>query len=285
MRDAARLVARSTSRQARKARARVDGACPHPAAAAVIAPKKSLGQNFLRDPNTVRRIAGALEPATGGGVVEIGPGLGALTADLLARFPKMAALEVDQRAIEHLRATLPALDVRHTDVLEADWNALAADLGAPLSVIGNLPYYITSPILFALLDARAVVGEVVVMMQREVAERLVAAPRTKAYGILSVAVQRYADVRLLFRVPPTVFHPRPNVESAVVRLVMRADAPPVSRHDAHVRAVLRMAFNQRRKMLRGALAAYGPVPEPWATQRAEELTPADFDALATALAR
>ena len=256
-----------------------------PASTRVIAPKKSLGQNFLRDPNTVRRIAAALDPAPGGGVVEIGPGMGAMTADLLARFPAMAALEVDQRAVEHLRAALPALDVRHTDVLEADWAALARDLGAPLSVIGNLPYYITSPILFALLDARAVVGEVVVMMQREVAERLVAAPRTKAYGILSVAVQRYADVRLLFRVPPTVFHPRPNVESAVVRLVMRPDAPPVSTHDAHVRAVLRMAFNQRRKMLRGALAAYGTVPEPWATQRAEELTPADFDALATALRR
>lgn len=249
----------------------------------MIAPKKSLGQNFLRDPNTIRRIAGALHPVPGAGVVEIGPGTGAMTAELLARFPRMVALEVDTRAIEHLGATLPGLDVRHTDVLDADWFALAAELGAPLSVIGNLPYYITSPILFALLDARAVVGEMVVMMQREVAERLVARPRTKAYGILSVAIQRYADATLLFRVPPTVFHPRPSVESAVVRLVVRADAPPADAFDAHLRAVLRMAFNQRRKMLRGALAAYGPVPEPWATQRAEELTPDDFTALAAAL--
>jgi len=249
----------------------------------MIAAKKSLGQNFLRDPNTIRRIADAVVAAPGQGVVEIGPGMGAITGELLARYPKLVALEVDERAIAHLKAALPALDVRHSDVLTANWGALATELGGPLVVVGNLPYYITSPILFGLLDARAHVAEATVMMQREVAERLVAVPRTKAYGILSVSFQRYTDVRLLFRVPPTVFHPRPNVESAVVRLRFRADAPPPSPAEDHLRAVVRMAFNQRRKTLRNALSAYGAVPDAWASKRAEELTPDEFEPLAHAL--
>jgi 16S rRNA (adenine1518-N6/adenine1519-N6)-dimethyltransferase len=251
--------------------------------APLITPRQSLGQNFLRDPNTVRRIADAVEAAPGQGVVEIGPGTGALTGELLRRYPHLVALEVDERAIAHLRTALPALDVRRQDVLAVSWEALAAERGGPLAVVGNLPYYITSPILFGLLDARPHVSHAVVMMQREVAERLVAAPRTKAYGILSVAFQRYCDLKLLFRVPPTVFYPRPKVESAVVRLRFRPDAPPPSPFEDHLRTVIRAAFNQRRKMLRSALGAYGPVPEPWATQRAEELTSDDFEALNRAL--
>ena len=133
------------------------------------------------------------------------------------------------------------------------------------------------------MDARPAIAEAVVMMQREVAERLVAVPRTKAYGILSVVFQRYADVRLLFKVPPTVFFPRPAVDSAVVRLAFRPDAPGTSPFEDRLRTVVRTAFNQRRKMLRGALAGLGPVPAPWATQRAEELTPDDFAALTAAL--
>ncbi len=249
----------------------------------VITPKKSLGQNFLRDPNTVRRIADAVAAAPGQGVVEIGPGTGALTGELLQRYPHLIALEVDERAIAHLHETLPALDVRHLDVLKADWSALAAERGGPLAVVGNLPYYITSPILFALLDQRTHVAHAVVMMQREVAERLVALPRTKAYGILSVQFQRYCDVKLLFRVPPTVFFPRPNVESAVVRLTFRTDAPPVSPFEDHLRTVVRTAFGQRRKTLRNALSGYGAVPDAWAGKRAEELAPPDFEPLARAL--
>lgn len=251
----------------------------------MIAPKQSLGQNFLRDPNTIRRIADAVRAAPGpdAPVVEIGPGTGALTAALLERYPNLVALEVDDRAVAHLRETLPRLDVRHQDVLDAEWSALAAERGGRLFVAGNLPYYITSPILFGLVDQRAFIAEATVMMQREVAERLVAAPRTKAYGILSVVFQRYADVKLLFKVPPTVFFPRPAVDSAVVRLTFRDDAPPVSPEEDRYRALVRAAFNQRRKMLRKALAAFGPVPEPWATQRAEELTGDDFEALLRAL--
>ncbi len=250
----------------------------------MITPKKSLGQNFLRDPNTIRKIAGSVSAPEGAPVVEIGPGTGAMTAVLLETYPKLVALEVDERAIAHLRETLPGLDVRHADVLEADWPALARELGGPLYVVGNLPYYITSPILFGLVDSRAVLREAVVMMQREVAERLVALPRTKAYGILSVVFQRYAEVKLLFNVPPTVFFPRPDVTSAVVRLRFKTDTAPPGEAEDHFRTVVRAAFNQRRKTLHNALSAWTraqglALPEDWAKRRAETLTPDEFFAL------
>jgi 16S rRNA (adenine1518-N6/adenine1519-N6)-dimethyltransferase len=254
----------------------------------MIQPKKSLGQNFLRDPNTIRKIAASLEAQPGDAVVEIGPGTGALTSELLAQHPRMVALEVDQRAVAHLNEELPELDVRHQDVLETDWHELSREMGGPLHVIGNLPYYITSPILFSLVDARDVVAEVVVMMQLEVAQRIVAAPRTKAYGILSVVFQRYADVKLLFKVSPHVFFPQPDVTSAIVRLRFRADAPAPSADEDLFRRVVRGAFGQRRKTLRNSLrAAFSEIdtlPEEWAKRRAEELTPDDFVRLSRYLA-
>ena len=246
----------------------------------MMQPKKSLGQNWLRDPNTIRKIAASLQADAGDAVVEIGPGTGAMTQELLLTYPQMIALEVDQRAVAHLNEELPDLDVRHQDVLEADWRALSAELGGPLHVIGNLPYYITSPILFGLVDARDVVAEIVVMMQLEVAQRIVAQPRTKAYGILSVVFQRYCDVKLLFKVSPHVFFPQPDVTSAVVRFQFRADAPPPSPDEDLFRQVVRGAFGQRRKTLRNSLRAAFPsldeLPEEWTKRRAEELTPGEF---------
>src|SRR5690606_14958910 len=162
-----------------------------------VRPKKSLGQHFLRDPNTIRKIAAAVGAPAGAPVVEIGPGTGALTEELLRHHPDLTAVEVDERAVAHLREALPGLDVRHQDVLDADWAALAEEKGDKLWIVGNLPYYITSPILFSLLDARVHLRRAVVMMQKEVAERLVAAPRTKAYGILSVQTQLLARPTLL----------------------------------------------------------------------------------------
>ncbi len=246
----------------------------------MMQPKKSLGQNWLRDPNTIRKIAASLDAQPGDAVVEIGPGTGAMSRELLTIYPQMVALEVDQRAVAHLNEELPGLDVRHQDVLEADWRALSRELGGPLHVIGNLPYYITSPILFGLVDARDVVAEIVVMMQLEVAQRIVAQPRTKAYGILSVVFQRYCDVKLLFKVSPHVFFPQPDVTSAVVRFRFRTDAPPPSPGEDLFRQVVRGAFGQRRKTLRNSLRAAFPsldeLPEEWAKRRAEELTPDEF---------
>lgn len=251
-----------------------------------LSPKRSLGQNFLQDPNTVRKIVAALEAPEGAPVVEIGPGTGAMTGELLARFPALTAIEVDERAVAYLREQYPSLDVRHADVLAVDWAALAAERGAPLYVIGNLPYYITSQILFGLLDARAHLRQAVVMMQLEVAERLVAVPRTKAYGILSVQVQLFSEPELLFRVSRNVFYPRPDVTSAVVRLTFGVDEEKHRDVDPSLlREVVRTAFNQRRKTLRNSLSSWTrergiDLPNDWENGRAEELEPEAFVALA-----
>jgi 16S rRNA (adenine1518-N6/adenine1519-N6)-dimethyltransferase len=244
-----------------------------------LAPKKSLGQHFLRDPNTIRKIADALEAPAEAAVVEIGPGMGALTGELARRFENLLAIEVDQRAVEYLAESLPEVEVRHQDILEIDWAQLAAEKGEDLWVIGNLPYNITSPILFGLLDARTHFRRALVMMQKEVAERLVAEPRTKAYGILSVQTQLWSRPRLLFHVSRNVFFPRPDVESSIVSLDFDSPAPQVN--PEALRRVVRTAFNQRRKTLRNALRGVAnekgrDVPPALAGKRAEELAPEEF---------
>ena len=257
-----------------------------------VRPKKRLGQHFLTDPNTIRRIAAAIDAPPGARVVEIGPGEGALTAALLARHPKMVALEVDGEAIAHLGQRFPQLDVRAGDVLDLDWAELAAEAGgdgpdARLYVIGNLPYYITSPILFSLLAARRYLARVVVMIQREVADRIVAEPSTKAYGTLSVQLQRLAQPTFLFPVSRHVFRPKPDVESAVIALDF-ADVPALGVDEEAFRTVVRTSFGQRRKMLRNtvrdlATAWGGTLPDAFATRRPESLAPEAFVELTRAL--
>lgn len=247
-----------------------------------FSPRQSLGQNFLQDPNIVRKIVGSLRAPGEAHVVEIGPGTGALTETLHEKYANFTAIEIDQRAVEHLKANIPTLDVRRQDVLEVDWRRLAAEKVAPIYVIGNLPYNITSQILFGILDAPDVIGEAVLMMQYEVAERLVAEPRTKEYGILSVQTQILSEPELLFKVSPNVFYPRPDVTSAVVRITPRlVDDVDV----AFLREVVRTAFNQRRKTLRNSLSPWTrekgvALPGDREKQRAEELTPAEFVDLA-----
>ncbi|MFT4604062.1 MAG: 16S rRNA (adenine1518-N6/adenine1519-N6)-dimethyltransferase [Rhodothermales bacterium] len=244
----------------------------------MLQPRKRLGQNFLRDPNVIRKIVGSLSGE--GPIVEIGPGTGALTGLLMEKDPDLTAFEIDDRFVAHLKESHPALDVREQDVLDVDWPAIAAERGGPLRVIGNLPYYITTPILFSLLDApRGTISEFVVMMQKEVAQRIVAVPRTKAYGILSVVLQKLSRPELLFDVSPNVFYPRPEVTSSVVRFDLNVPELPVA--DRHFRNVVRMAFGQRRKTLRNSLSGIGaPVPEAYSSLRAEALTPDDFVTLA-----
>ncbi|NNE71925.1 MAG: ribosomal RNA small subunit methyltransferase A [Rhodothermales bacterium] len=240
----------------------------------MLQPRKRLGQNFLRDPNIIRKIVGSVEDDVS--IVEIGPGTGALTGLLLEKDASLTAIEVDERAVQLLKDHYPSLDVRHQDVLDVDWAALAAERGRALHVVGNLPYYITTPILFGLLDApRGTIARFVVMMQREVARRIVAVPRTKAYGILSVVLQKLSRPKLLFDVSPNVFHPRPDVTSSVVSFDL--DVPELPVEDAFFRRVVRTAFNQRRKTLRNSLSSMGlTVPEDYAGLRAEALTPDDF---------
>lgn len=248
----------------------------------MITPRKSLGQNFLRDPNTIRKIVGSIRAPEGGAVVEIGPGMGALTGYLLGQYPTMRAVEVDERAVAYLKEEYPSLHVVHEDVLKVDWYAWAEAVDGPLYVIGNLPYYITTPILFSLLEAREQIQEVVVMMQLEVAERIVAQPRTKAYGTLSVQLQLLTQPELLFQVSRHVFFPKPAVTSAVVRFAFQHGSPLLDGLDIDLfRAVVRAAFQQRRKTLRNSLRHWTKeqgiaLPKEWERSRAEELTPEAF---------
>lgn len=245
-------------------------------------PKKRLGQHFLRDGNVIRKIVAQVQPPPGARVVEIGPGVGALTGLLLERFPDLIAIEVDERAVAELRGAYPTLDIRHVDVLDFDWRSLEQ----PLHVVGNLPYNITTPILFSLIDEAPTLMDALLMMQLEVAMRLVAKPRTKDYGILAVATQLAATPDLLFRVSRHVFDPKPAVESAVVRISFAQDRDRSlgGVEPGFVRKVIRQAFNQRRKTLRNSLATLVPeghaLPERWSKRRAEELAPAEFVELA-----
>lgn len=252
----------------------------------MLRPKKHLGQHFLTDQNIARKIVGALEAEAGDSVVEIGPGTGALTGLLVDRFERFRVIEVDPRAAEVLKDKYPNVEVYLTDVLSVDWNTITNPSIGPLSVIGNLPYNITSPILFSMLDSPGLFAEAVVMMQYEVAARLVAVPSTKSYGILSVATQLVTTPRLLFSVSRNVFYPKPNVKSAVVRLDFQSRTRiPKGTDHAWIRKVVRTAFNQRRKTLRNSLKAVSEsnqrdVPVQYADRRAEELSPDDFVQLA-----
>jgi 16S rRNA (adenine1518-N6/adenine1519-N6)-dimethyltransferase len=223
--------------------------------------KKSLGQNFLIDPNILEKIVQAAELDKTKGAIEIGPGIGALTQRLAHISGKVMAIEIDQRLIPILKETLGEFDnttVVHGDILEVDLPSL---MGAHLagctevSVVANLPYYITTPILMRLLEEKIPLQHIVIMIQKEVAERMNAEPGTKVYGSLSIAVQYYAETKLITNVPHTVFIPMPNVDSSVIRLSIRKEPPvQVSNEDFFFKLV-RSAFTQRRKTLMNNLTA------------------------------
>ncbi|HKK46270.1 MAG TPA: 16S rRNA (adenine(1518)-N(6)/adenine(1519)-N(6))-dimethyltransferase RsmA [Balneolaceae bacterium] len=215
-----------------------------------IRPKKSLGQHFLTDQNIIDKIAEAIPAKAGDRVIEIGPGTGALTGALLDRFGDVVAVELDQRAIEVLEHKFEDLEIHHENVLDINWEKLS--IGKEKThIIGNLPYYITSQILFGLLENRTFFADALLMMQKEVAERLVAEIRTKDYGILSVQTQLMCTPEILFPVSRHCFNPQPNVDSAIVKLTFDKGALQCS--DKNLKTVVRTAFNQRRKKLSNAL--------------------------------
>jgi len=245
--------------------------------------KKSLGQHFLRDYHMIQKIAGSMPSEEGDRVIEIGPGDGALTEVLIKNYKNFSAIEIDQVMVSHLKESLPDLHVINQDILDTDWEELAGN-GGPIHVIGNLPYFITSQILFSLLESRTLLKTATLMMQREVAERIVAEPRTKAYGILSVQTQLMSSPEILFDVPPQVFSPPPNVMSSVIQL--RFDKPDLACSDAHLKTVVRTAFNQRRKKLSNALKPLEtelPADEFNFDLRAEALEPAMYEKLTARL--
>jgi len=252
-------------------------------------PRKRFGQHFLHDRGIVQRILDAFDPQPGETLVEIGPGPGALTRPLLERCTPLHVVELDRDLAAQLRADFPPeqLIVHEADALKFDFCSLAPTDGK-LRVIGNLPYNISTPLLFHLLEHRHCIGDMLFMLQKEVVDRMAATPGNKDYGRLSVMLQWQLNVEKLFDVRPGAFTPPPKVDSSVVRLVPHA-RPPIEVRDAHVFAqVVRAAFAQRRKTLRNnlkglmtaeTLASLGIDPQ----RRAETLTLAEFATLANTL--
>jgi len=264
-----------------------------------LSPKKSLGQNFLVDPRAQERIVAAAEIQGCDVVVEIGAGLGALTARLADVANKVIAIDRDAQLVAILRSELadrPNLEFVLGDALDFDLGEAARKAGRPLVVVGNLPYVVTSPVLFATIEAAAggqVVDRAIFMVQKEFAQRMLAPPGSRTYGRLSVMVQQAASAEILFHVGAGAFLPAPAVTSTVLRLRPRAQ-PLADVRDASLFArVVREAFGARRKMLRRALEpGFGGARAAAAleaagiagTRRAEELAVADFARLANALA-
>ena len=247
--------------------------------------RKRFGQHFLTDAGVIDGIVEVIAPLPGDAMVEIGPGLAALTQPLVERLGRLTVIELDRDLALRLRAH-PQLSVIESDVLKVDFSALAANMGvAKIRVVGNLPYNISTPILFHLLDHVHVVQDQHFMLQKEVIDRMVAAPATADYSRLSVMLQwRYAMTNVLF-VPPESFDPPPRVDSAIVRMVPLAEPPAI---DIKLYGELvQVAFSQRRKILRNTLGKWLDAREfagPFDLQRrAEEVPVAEYVALAQAV--
>ncbi len=254
--------------------------------------RKRFGQHFLHDPGVIRRIIDAVAPAPGERVVEIGPGRGALTWGLLERAGRLEVIEIDRDLARNLEADPRARGVLHMhveDVLRTDFVRLRG-AGAPLKVVGNLPYNISTPLLFHLLAQRAAIAEMYFMLQKEVVDRMAARPGTKDYGRLTVMLAAAAEVQALFDVGPGAFQPPPKVWSAVVRLRPSAAPRFDTGADGALRTLVTAAFSHRRKTLRNGLKGLltpqdiescGIDPQ----LRPETLAPAQFGALAAHYSR
>ena len=248
--------------------------------------RKRFGQNFLADPHYVKRIVDAIDPRPGDNLVEIGPGLAALTGELIVRAGHVTAVEIDRDLAARLTQQFPPaqLTLHVADALAFDF----APLGPRLRVVGNLPYNISSPLLFHLAAHDAQLLDLHVMLQREVVARMTADPGTADYGRLTVMLQAKFRIMRLFVVPPGAFRPAPKVDSAIARLVPLHDAKPAIRDEALFARVVAAAFSQRRKTMRNALSALADAPALAAAgidpaARGETLSVGDFVRLANLL--
>jgi 16S rRNA (adenine1518-N6/adenine1519-N6)-dimethyltransferase len=252
-------------------------------------PRKRFGQNFLHDPQVIARIIAAVNPQPSDHLVEVGPGQGAITVELLKAAGKLDAVELDRDLIEPLQAKCAGFGeftVHQGDALKFDFCSLASD-GRPLRLVGNLPYNISTPLLFHFLDQAACITDMHFMLQKEVVERMAAGPGSKTYGRLSVMLQTRCSVTPLFDIGPGAFNPPPKVDSAIVRLVPHS-APPFAIDDpALFERIVAQAFAQRRKTLRKSLQRLVPAAafeqagiDP--AERPEQLAPADFARLSNA---
>ncbi len=216
--------------------------------------RQALGQHFLRDATVAHAIVDLVGPTADDFVLEIGPGEGALTGELQRRAGRFVALEIDPVLAARLRQRFPGAEIIDADARGWDYGALTAPPGGRVLVVGNLPYSVGKPILMALVTARTAIQEMALMLQREVAERVAAAPGSRTYGSLSVLTQLYCDVRVAFKVPPGAFKPPPKVDSAVIHLKVLAEPRVALADERRFHTVVRAAFAQRRKTLANALA-------------------------------
>ena len=262
--------------------------------------RKKYGQNFLIDSSVLEGIVDAAGITKDDFVLEIGPGIGTLTQYLASCARKVTAVEIDKMLIPILADTLSGWDnvtVLNADILKTDIKTIAdaENEGRPIKIAANLPYYITTPILMALFESGAPTESITVMVQKEVAERMVTGPGSKAYGALSLAVQYYTDAEIALLVPPVSFMPPPKVESAIVTMV-RHEKPPVNADPEMLFKVIRGSFNERRKTLVNGLANFPDLGKSKAeiaaaiescgfapTVRGEQLSLAEFGKLADAL--
>lgn len=241
-----------------------------------VTPKKHLGQHFLKDENIARKIVNGLDRGKMSTLIEVGPGTGVLTKYLLDEFPDFMAFDVDTESVAYLKDHFPehAAKFLHQDFLKYN----LAEMDGPIGVIGNFPYNISSQLFFKIWDHRDTVNEVVCMIQKEVADRIVSKEGNKTYGILSVLLQAFYDIEYLFTVPPQVFNPPPKVQSAVIRLT-RNETARLECDEALFKRVVKAGFGKRRKTLRNALKDlnldFATDTEVFG-QRAEQLSVSEF---------
>ncbi|MBF0381123.1 MAG: ribosomal RNA small subunit methyltransferase A [Magnetococcales bacterium] len=263
---------------------------PHLIKSLNLRPKKGLGQNFLIDENISQAIVHAANVNEDDRVLEIGPGLGSLTVLLLAQSKKLWAIEQDERMLSILQERcrdIGRLEIEKKDALKFDYSKLALEIGGPLRIVANLPYNISTPLLFVLLEHRAAIKDMTLMFQKEVAQRIAAQPGSKAYGTLSVQCAMWTTVNKVIDVPPQSFMPKPKVDSMVISLTIK-DKPSAKLDDPiFFTKVVRAAFGQRRKTLNNALKPLNPSPKDWLVKagidpkrRGETLSVTEFANLA-----
>jgi 16S rRNA (adenine1518-N6/adenine1519-N6)-dimethyltransferase len=254
--------------------------------------RKRYGQHFLHDPGVLERMVASLDPGIEDGILEIGPGTGALTEAILERVPHLHAVEIDGRLVAHLRLRFPPhrVTVLEDDALRIDFTSLARTLGRPVRVVGNLPYNVSSPLLFHCLRHTAAIQDMHVLLQREVALRMVARANTPDYGRLTVALAARASVESLFEVGPGAFRPPPRVRSRWVRLVPYSAEPFPGAWEPAFTEIVAQAFQKRRKTLANALRGllservlHDLELDP--RRRPETLEPEEFGRLACSVSR
>ncbi len=248
-------------------------------------PIKRFGQNYLKDANIINKIVLEISPTTDDLIIEIGAGEGALTSLLLEKSKNLIAVEIDKRNVEILSAKFPALNLISDDFLEINLQDFFEEYRKKLRIIGNIPYNITSPIIFKMIENKEIIQDSVLMIQHEVAQRIIAKPGSKDYSILSVIVQNFADVKLCFKVSPNVFYPHPKVFSAVIHLSFKESSKNKKEDEIFIK-VVKAAFGNRRKMLYNSLknSIFSHLNFNNTginlSSRAEQLSIADFNTLA-----